>query len=156
RRDGRAAFAWLLNNDTIVAPDSLAALVREAERDPQCGAVGGTMLHYYTPDVVQLASGATVSLVTGAVTRLHQGGIPRSELSSTANDYNFVCGGCLLVRREAVDAIGLFDERFFMYGEDADYCLRLTKGGWRIAYAADALVWHKGGGTAIAGSPVHD
>jgi GT2 family glycosyltransferase len=156
RRQRRAEYLWLLNNDTVVAPDALAELVRVAESQDRIGAVGGSMLHYDAPEVVQFGSGATVQLTTGAVTRVNQGGVRRAAIDAAADDFNFVCGGCLLVRAAAVDAIGFLDERFFIYAEDSDYCLRISNGGWKMAYAANAFVWHKGGGTMSNGSPFHD
>lgn len=154
--DGRAAYLWLLNNDTVVAPDALSQLVGVAERDPRIGVVGGTMLHYGAADRVQFGAGGVVRLATGAVTRINQQDVPRSNIDPASDDFNFVCGGCLLVRVGTLDAAGLLDERFFMYAEDSDLCLRITSRGFTLAYAADAYVWHKGGASSIVGSPFND
>jgi GT2 family glycosyltransferase len=51
----------------------------------------------------------------------------------------------MLIRREVIDQIGLFDEGFFAYQEDADYCLRARKGGWKIFYFPEAKITHFGG-----------
>ena len=142
RRDGRAQYVWLLNNDTVVAANALSGLVRAAEADDTLGAVGGTMLYYADPSVVQFAPGGTVRLSTGAM--------------AATREFNFICGGCLLVRSKVFDEIGLLDERFFVYAEDSDFCLRIGDGGWKMGYAPDAIVWHKGGGTTVNGSPFHD
>ena len=56
-----------------------------------------------------------------------------------------VSGSCMLIRREVVDQIGYFDERFFAYQEDSDYCLRASQKGWNIIYYPDAVVYHIGG-----------
>lgn len=156
RRDGRAKYIWLLNNDTVVAPDSLTELVRVAESDERIGAVGGSMLHYGDPEVVQYGSGATVVLRTGAVVHVNQGGKRRSAVDAASSDFNFVCGGCLLVRDVVVDKVGMLDERFFIYAEDSDFSLRISDAGWKMGYAARAWIWHKGGGTSSSGSSFHD
>ena len=56
-----------------------------------------------------------------------------------------VSGSCMLIRREVVDQIGYFDERYFAYQEDSDYCLRASQKGWNIIYYPDAVVYHIGG-----------
>jgi GT2 family glycosyltransferase len=155
-RDGRAAFAWILNNDVVVARDALTRLVEVAETDARIAAVGATLLEYHAPDTVQAASGGTVSCWTGRVTSSHQLGVAHEALDRSSTEYNFVSCCSLLARREALAAIGLLDERFFIYAEDGDFSLRMSHAGWRLAYAPDALVWHKGSATTVRGSPFND
>jgi GT2 family glycosyltransferase len=57
-------------------------------------------------------------------------------------------GGCLLVRRKVLDAIGYFDERFFMYGEDTDLCRRINESGWKLYYLSEAVIVHAAGGAS--------
>jgi GT2 family glycosyltransferase len=155
-RDRRAGFAWILNNDTVVASDCLTQLVAVAETDPLVAAVGGTVLEYSEPEVVQTASGGTVSYTTGRVVQNNQMGVKRAELDRATTSYNFVTCCSLLARREALEVIGLLDERFFIYAEDGDFSLRMSEAGWRLAYAPDAFIWHKGSATTIRGSPFND
>ncbi len=63
------------------------------------------------------------------------------------NEIEFLTGASLLLRRCALDSVGLLDEGFFMYWEDGDYCFRLREAGWTLAVAGDSLVWHKEQGT---------
>lgn len=60
-------------------------------------------------------------------------------------DVDWVAGTCMLVRRRAFEDVGGFDERFFLYCEDADLCLRLRRRGWRVCAAGDVRVTHVGG-----------
>ncbi|HEY4304170.1 MAG TPA: glycosyltransferase family 2 protein [Gemmatimonadaceae bacterium] len=151
-----ARYMWLLNNDTVVAPDCLTELVREAELLPKLGVVGGTLLEYREPHTIQAASGGTISVSTGSVLRINQIGRPRASLNETTTDFNFVSGCSLLIRREALEDIGLLDERFFIYAEDGDYSLRMRKNGWDIGYAPRASIWHKGSASTVKGSPFND
>ena len=63
-------------------------------------------------------------------------------------DVDYVCGAFMMFRREIIDKIGLLDERFFMYAEEADYCARIKNAGYRIAYFPEASVIHHGGGSS--------
>ena len=62
-----------------------------------------------------------------------------------AIEVDSVCGACLLVRREVVERVGLLDERFFMYGEDLDWCMRTRQAGWTVRYEPSIVVQHQHG-----------
>ncbi|HEX5972741.1 MAG TPA: glycosyltransferase family 2 protein [Gemmatimonadaceae bacterium] len=152
---GEARYVWLLNNDTVVAPDSLTHMVRRADSDAAIGVVGATVLEFDEPDVVQYLGGARFAPWRGRITLLGRGqaaSAPRPEPA----DLDYVSGGCMLVRMSAVEQVGLLDERFFMYSEDADWCFCIREAGYRLALAADAEIWHKGGASSVPGSPLHD
>lgn len=151
---GVSQYVWLLNNDTITAPDALRHLVEEAERDGLVGAVGGTLLELNAPDTVQLMAGGRVAF-WGSLASMPGAGAARSA-PRIPPPLDYVSGGCLLVSMAAVRTAGLLDERFFMYGEDADWSRRFMAEGFRLAYAPAAEVWHRGGGTAGHGSALHD
>lgn len=135
-----AEYIWLLNNDTIVDSRSLTAMVELAEEDPTIGAVGSVLYHMDEPKEVQNWGGGMVNTRWG-LTRYYKSRI-REEL------LHFITGASLLIRREVLDDIGLLDETFFMYWEDADFGLRLRKANWRLAVAEDSHVCHKPFGIA--------
>jgi GT2 family glycosyltransferase len=153
-REG-AGYAWILNNDTVVASDCLSRLVDVMSSDEAIGAVGTTILEYSAPDVVQIASGGKVSATTGAV-HDEQFGVGLSRLDRDSRNFDYVSCCSLLLRRETAESIGLLDERFFMYAEDSDFGLRMSAARWKLAYAPDALIWHKGSATSVSGSPFND
>jgi GT2 family glycosyltransferase len=62
-----------------------------------------------------------------------------------AMEVDSVCGACLLIRRSVLHRIGLLDERFFMYGEDLDWCLRAREAGWSVRYEPSVVVHHQHG-----------
>ena len=152
RRDD-CEYIWLLNNDTVVAPDALEALVLHAEKNPQLGAVGGTLI-MQQPDVVQDAGG--ISSTWHGMSRAIGAGQRAADLPSEPHRLDYISGGCMLVRVAAVRQVGLLDERFFMYSEDADWGLRLRQAGFRLAVSLQARVWHKGGGSVHYHTPRHD
>ena len=135
-----AEYVWLLNNDTIVDSNALLALVEKAESDPKIGAVGSAVYYMSEPDRLQAWGGGYVNFWLGR---------PRRFLRPVADEkIEFVMGASLLMRREALQSVGLLDERFFMYWEDAEFGFRLRRAGWRLAVAGESKVWHKIGATS--------
>jgi GT2 family glycosyltransferase len=145
---GETGYVWLLNNDTVVAPDALRELLAVAEHDATIGVVGGRLLHYATPDVVQAAGGGKIRPWRGV------GRAVRDAGSETSFDY--VTGACMLVPLRAVTSVGLMDERYFAYSEEADWCFRMRAQGLRLAYAPEARVWHKEGRSMGRRNPLQD
>ena len=150
-------YVWLLNNDMVVAPDTLDHIMQSAASDPALGAVGATLLEYASPSVIQEAGGWRFVPWQG-LPRAHSAtGKPRGSYEGIHPDHlDYITMGCLLAPLEAVRRVGLIDERFFMYGEDIDYSLRLKSAGYRVDFAPAAEVWHKGSASAGVGSSTHD
>jgi GT2 family glycosyltransferase len=64
-----------------------------------------------------------------------------------AIDVEWISGACFCTRRSVVDEVGLLDDRFFLYFEDNDWCLRIRQAGWRVVYNPSWAVVHLGGGS---------
>lgn len=142
-----ADFVWLLNNDTTVKPHSLKALIDAAESDAQIGAVGSVLYWMDEPDRVQAWGGGWVSFWTGRWGHYH--------LPAPAGKLHYLTGASLLVRREALQDVGLLDDRtFFMYWEDTDLCFRLRGRGWKLTVAESSVVFHKQAGSTGKDSPL--
>jgi GT2 family glycosyltransferase len=133
--DRGAEYVWLLNNDTTVDAGALRAMVDRAEADPKVGAVGSAIFSAAEPERLQAWGGGYVNFWLGR--SRHFVGPVRDE------QIQFLTGASLLLRRRTLGELGLLDEGFFMYWEDADYCFRLRRAGWRLAVAGDSKVWHK-------------
>lgn len=133
-------YALLLNNDTEADPDLLHGLIAEAEADPQVGIVGPTIYYYAEPDLIWSAGG-WVDWRRGT-SRMDGGERERGQYAA-ARDVDFVTGCALLVRRAVIERVGLLDERFFMYYEETEWCVRAARAGFRIRHAPAARLWHK-------------
>lgn len=132
----RADFVWLLNNDTIADPEALESLVNKAQQDRRIAAVGSAIHFIEEPDRLQAWGGGHVNFWLGR---------SRHFLAPVQDDaLDFITGASMLVSREALESVGLLDEQFFMYWEDADFCFRLRKAKWKLAVAGDSKIWHKG------------
>jgi GT2 family glycosyltransferase len=129
-----AEYVWLLNNDTMVDPGALRAMVERAEADPEVGAVGSAIYSVGEPERL-LAWGGYVNFLLGR-SRHFLSPVPDEKI-------DFLTAASLLLRRSVLESLGLLDDGFFMYWEDADYCFRLRSAGWRLAVAGNAKVWHK-------------
>jgi len=136
-RHKRPDAFWLLNNDTVVEPETLARMCACLAADQGVGAVGSVICEANPPHHLQAWGGGWISPGLG-IPRVCRG--PRYR-------YNYLCGASILLRTAALQQVGWLDEGFFFYFEDADYCFRLRRSGWRLDVAPEARVLHKGGGS---------
>jgi GT2 family glycosyltransferase len=148
-------FLLLLNPDTRVAADTPSRLAEWLSTHPRCAVVGPqvrTTDGRLEASARRFPSWSTV--LGGRSTWLSRAwpGNPltrRNLLVDPAQDapvdVDWVSGACMLVRREAFEAVGGFDERFFLYWEDADLCRRLAGRGWTVSYHPACVVTHAGG-----------
>jgi GT2 family glycosyltransferase len=150
---GASGYALLINNDMVIAPDAISALVNTIERDPRIAATGGVLFDYAQPETVQMVGGATSTAL--GVTNVLGAGLKRGQVPA-AMDLGFVGGGCLLIRLSTLREVGLLDEAFFLYGEDYDWGKRMRDRGYRLTYAPEAEAWHKGSVTTVSRSPFQD
>jgi GT2 family glycosyltransferase len=150
-------WVLLLNPDAWPVGAGVEALLACAERHGRAGAVGPLLVD----DSGQPArstirpplSPATLAAWAALPKRVTRGYElwRRSTHRGTADQVRrgeFLQGSALLLRREAFDAVGGFDESFFMYGEDADLCERLQAAGWGLELCPDATFVHVGGGSS--------
>lgn len=151
-RQVQGRHVLLLNTDTVVRRDTLSCLVAFLDAHPEAGAVGCKILN---PDgTLQLACRrgfptpmAAFCKVSG-LSRL----FPRSRRLAAYNltyldpeqtsEVDALSGSCMMVRKAAMDQVGLLDEDYFMYGEDLDWCYRLRQAGWRIYYEPRTAIVH--------------
>lgn len=143
----------LLNSDTLVQGDALPTLTAYLDDHPAVGLVGPQLLN---PDgTVQSSRRRFPTLLTAVFESTWMQGIaPRRVLSryyvedrphDEAQPVDWLTGAALLVRREVVEALGGFDEGFFMYSEELDWQRRIRDAGWEIAYVPAARIVHYGG-----------
>jgi len=132
-------FVLLLNPDTLNPP--LAALVAFMRANPDTGACGPRIL-----DATGKTQVTCRRFPTWWRMSLAELGIRCFYLiQHPGADVDQLIGACLILRRTALDAVGLLDERFFLYFEEVDLCLRLRQAGWRVRYLSEATVTHLGG-----------
>lgn len=149
-------YILLLNPDAELMPGAISTLLSYLEARPEVGMVGPTLFH--EDGATQYSACRSPSLLTEAYEWLGlRGAFPRHRglgrlYYGYANERAFACdwlvGACLLVRREALQAVGGFDERYWLYAEELDWCRRFREGGWPVHFVPAARVRHLGGASS--------
>jgi GT2 family glycosyltransferase len=138
-----------LNDDTVVEPGAVRALVDALVDHPAWGACQAKLLLMHAPSRLDTAG----SFLTATGFLVHRGS-HQPETSYVRSDEIFAAkGAALVVRRRALDDVGVFDPDFFAYFEDSDLCWRLWVAGWEVGFAADARIRHRLGATATTIAP---
>ena len=147
-READSRYVLLLNPDTLVSPETVGDLVSFMDDHPDVGICGPKIVFpdgrfqscgYRFPT---LLSEVRQSKNVNRVLRLLVGDEPPLRVESVPFDVDWVDGACLLIRREALNDVGLLDEQFFLYAEELDWCFRARKTGWRISVLPDVEMIH--------------
>ena len=143
-------YILLLNNDTLVNGASLDALVDFLDNNPAVGAVGGKLLNEdgtFQAGYAEFSSLREEFLIATGIGDRIWGGYP-SHCDADIKEpmpVGWLSSACLLLRRAALDAVGLLDEYYFIYGDEADLQYRLQQAGWQVYYLPTSTTLHFGG-----------
>lgn len=155
---GTGRYAFVLNPDTVVTPGALTTLVRFADAHPEAGVVAPRLLNADgTPQLTARRFPTPAAAVFGRRSPLSRW-FPRNRWSRAflveadhSGDEPFsvdwVSGAAMLVPRAVIERVGAFDEDFFLFWEDADWCRRITRAGYAVWCVPGASVVHDEGGT---------
>lgn len=149
-------FVALLNNDTVVANDTLTKLCLAMERE-NFAIAGPVVLNYdrgkdgmNRQSAIQSAGGS-VNLWTGS-THMHRWILP----GKATLQKDMVCGCCFVIRKDVFEEFGGFDDAYFAYYEETDLCARAKRKGYKVGVTTDAIMWHKGESTSRRFSGFHE
>lgn len=136
-----AEYVLLLNNDTVVEKDFLSKLVGAAVADQAVGIVGPKIYYYDNPKTIWYAGGK-IEWWKGWVSHI---GIREEDEGKydAIMETDYITGCCLLIKREVIQQIGLLDEKYYIYGEDTDLCVRASRAGFKLLYVPASMIWHK-------------
>lgn len=147
-------YILFLNPDCIVASDSLHRMIQVMESDPQVGMVGGYLIN---PDGTEQGGGRrAIPTPWRAFVRafglyrlakfrpqlFFDFHLDKQPLPQTPVEVEAISGALMLVRREAIDDVGTWDEGYFLHCEDLDWCMRFRQKNWKIVFVPDAPVTH--------------
>jgi GT2 family glycosyltransferase len=166
-RETRTEYVLLLNPDAVPDPAGIAAGLAALDADATVGAVQGVIVNRGTGEpersqgrevgpvhLVGRAIGAKALLRSRSVRALARrvGAVAdhADRVPETARSVESLAATCVIVRRAAFDAVGGFDESYFLYGEDLDLCRRLRGAGWTLLALPDRFAEHVSGGSAAS------
>jgi GT2 family glycosyltransferase len=141
-------YVLLLNNDTLVNGPSLDALVNFMEETPRAGAVGGRLLNAdgsFQAGYAKFSSLWEEFLLATQIGSQMWEGYPSHLDADEPVRAGWLSSACLLLRRNAIEKLGLLDEQYFIYGDEADLQYRLQQAGWHVYYLPSAYTIHYGG-----------
>ncbi|WP_349921782.1 glycosyltransferase family 2 protein [Aeromonas veronii] len=139
-------YITLLDNDAVVLPNTLAGMMDLLANHSDIGVVGPAVCKMDNPEVVQEV-GANVSLKDATFSfHLNFAGESYASIAMELVDCDYVPACCLMTKAEIIQQIGGFDEDFFLYWDDIDWCVRVKDAGWRVVAQPRLQALHKGGG----------
>jgi len=143
-------FIYVLNSDAFPRPGAIKALIAHLDAHPRDGMAGSYIegedgaphsTAFRFPSIAGEFEGAAC---TGVISRLLKASCVSLPLPHATQKVDWLAGASLMIRREVLDQIGLFDETFFLYFEETDLCNRARKAGWATTYVRDSEVTHIG------------
>lgn len=134
-------YLLFMNNDVIVDKEFLTELVEVAESHPNIGVAGPKVYNYYRKNEL-CSTGGKISLAKGVMREFGEFEEDHGQYDEMRT-VDFVTGCVMLVREPLIDAIGAFDEQYFIYLDDVDFCMRASRAGFITVYVPSSKIWHK-------------
>lgn len=135
-----AKYVLLLNNDTVADEDFLSPLIKYADNHPKCGCISPRIYFYYDKSKIWYDGGTFHPFSCRAEHYRYEQ--YNSDITGI-NEAKFISGCCMLIPLHVINEIGLMDEEYFLYVEDTEYCLRISKAGYKMYWDADHHIFHK-------------
>lgn len=151
--NGNASYIWLLNNDTIVDQNALLPLVEACSKGST--AIAGSKIYFYRgyeyhkkrykrSDIGHILWYAGGVIDWRNMYASHRG-VDEVDCGQydTSEETSFITGCSMMIASQVVSSIGLFDNSYYLYLEDVDFCLRAKRAGYQMVYIPSSNVWHK-------------
>ena len=144
-------YIFIVNPDVVVFDDSINKMIEVLKKDKSIGMIGPSLLNFN--DTPQPSCFRFYTPLTVACRRTFIGNLPyfRKEVSrflmadkdlSRPQEVNWIMGSAMLTTKEAIEKVGLMDEKFFLYFEDVDWCKRFWDNGLKVVYYPEARMYH--------------
>jgi hypothetical protein len=153
----KGRYVLLLNSDTVILDNAIKKTVLFANAHREAAVVGCRVLNADTTlQQTCFMFPSVLNMVLAAIYLYkffpQNSFLGRERMTwwdrSNVLEVDVITGCFMLVRRQAIEKVGLMDERFFVYGEETDWCYRFKKKGWKVLFSPDAEIIHYGGQTA--------
>ncbi len=163
----KADFIFLINNDTILDQKILIELIKASSLNKEIGILAPKI--YFAPGYEfhqeryqKKDKGKVIWYAGGLIDWQNIIAFHRGVDEVESGQYDFSCptdfaSGCaMLIKKEVFRKVGFFDERYFLYLEDVDFCLKAQRKGFKIIFVPQAKLWHANAGSSQVGGPLHD
>ncbi|OGM22615.1 hypothetical protein A2961_03445 [Candidatus Woesebacteria bacterium RIFCSPLOWO2_01_FULL_39_21] len=162
-----ADYVMVLNNDTLLDSDLMNQFIKSSKNYPGAGILSpkiyfakGFEFHksrYKSEDLGKVVwyAGGEIDWDNVYATNFGVDEVDRGRFESD-REIDFATGTCMFLSARAVKQVGMFDERYFMYLEDADLSQRMKRAGWKVLYTPGAKLWHKIAQSSAVGSELND
>lgn len=146
-------YIFIVNNDTEVTPDLIEHLLSPFFEDATIGVVCPKIRFYSHPNVIQYAGFHKMNLLTGRTWAVGSKEEDKGQHNVSGTTW-CAHGAAMMVKREVIEKVGRFADKFFIYYEESDWSARILRAGYKIYYNADGLIFHKESITMGKESPV--
>lgn len=141
-RQAKGDFMFIVNNDTIVTDSLLDELLKPFYEDESIGVTCPKIMYFDQPNVIQYAGFNPMNTYTGRTTGV--GTYEEDKGQHNQPGPTFGAHGCaMLVKKNVIEQVGMFPEKFFLYYEEWDWSARIMKAGFKIWYTPQAVIYHK-------------
>lgn len=147
-------YIWILNNDTVVDKGTIYTLIKNMEKNTDIGLLGSKILFYNNPSTIQVFGGGYFNKILGLPAQL--GYLDKEDKYNEMIYLEHLMGASIFIRREVIEKVGFLREDFFLYLEDTEFSLRVSKSGWRLACEPLSKIWHKDSDTVGKKSGIND
>jgi len=152
-RQSVGEYIFIVNNDTEVTPLLLNQLIEPFESDPEIGVTCPKIKYFSKPNIIQYAGFNPMNVYTGRTSSIglmeeDRGQYDRPRLTASAH------GCAMMVKREVMERVGMFAEKFFLYYEEWDWSARINKANYKIWYTGNAEIFHKESLTVGKSNPI--
>ena len=138
----RGKYVLLINNDTVVTKNFLEPLVDKMEADPTIGALSPKIRYFHTPDTIQYAGATAYNLRTMRNRAIGFGEVDKGQFEED-RETAYAHGAAMMIPIDVIKKIGMMSYAYFLYYEEADWCYRIRKAGYKIFYVHNSLIFHK-------------
>ena len=145
-KKGSGEIFFLLNDDAIIHPELISILAKELISSKKIGIVGPKIYYMFEREKIWFAGGK-IDWVKQETYHLGRN-VEDKDWKDDKKEVDFITGCALMIKREVINKVGLLDERFFAFYEDADWCQRTKRAGYRVLYVPFGGVWHHKSATA--------
>jgi hypothetical protein len=149
---GGASYLFVLNNDVVVARDTISLLVEALEADASIGMVGPAVF-FSDPSDRLFSTGSQIDWQRATIRHTGLGRTVKDSLEPELLDVDFLVGCAVLVRRDLIEDMGGLDPAYYLNFEDVEWGVRARRRGYRVVCAPQARVWHKLSSSLGVGSP---